>query len=142
MPVKKSFNFYICLMQISLAITLSIFIKYLKIPKMNDFHYSLNYSSPSNWFHDTDDQTLHSSATVNGHWRWISLNYQPTCSKCWKSQAWQLHLLCFHQTLNNHLPPGSSHVTGFGDGCRVDVVNKSTAKLRHFLRCCHSQSMF
>lgn len=57
MPVKKkSFNFYICLMQISLAITLSIFIKYLKIPKMNDFHYSLNYSSPSNWFHDTDDQ--------------------------------------------------------------------------------------
>lgn len=92
--------------------------------------------------YDTDDQTLHSSATVNGHWRWISLNYQPTCSKCWKSQAWQLHLLCFHQTLNNHLPPGSSHVTGFGDGCRVDVVNKSTAKLRHFLRCCHSQSMF
>lgn len=92
--------------------------------------------------YDTDDQTLHSSATVNGHWRWISLNYQPTCSKCWKSQAWQLHLLCFHQTLNNHLPPGSSHVTGFGDGCCVDVVNKSTAKLRHFLRCCHSQSMF
>lgn len=92
--------------------------------------------------YDTDDQTLHSPATVNGHWRWISLNYQPTCSKCWKSQAWQLHLLCFHQTLNNHLPPGSSHVTGFGDGCRVDVVNKSTAKLRHFLRCCHSQSMF